>query len=113
MDQDADPVAVASHFKSHDSHAAIWIVRFVVDDKEREPFYRFDKEQVGGIGPQARFIAVVGKICDFTVSINIWGCHFTDVRGVDSAQDIFIEVARPWTGLLGDTDPYTLSLQRQ
>lgn len=34
MDQDADPVAVAAYFKSHDCHTAIGVVRLVVDDKE-------------------------------------------------------------------------------
>jgi len=34
MDQDADSVAVASYVELHDRHAAIRIVRFVVDDKE-------------------------------------------------------------------------------
>jgi len=68
---------------------------------------------MGGIRPQARFFAVVGKICDFPVGVKSLDRHLASVRGVDGAQDIFIEVARPWTGLLGDTDPSTISHYRE
>ena len=100
MHQDADAIGVASHLKMHGCRAAIGVVRLVVDDKEREPFHGVDEEQMGGIGPQAWLFAVVGIIGNFAVSVISRGRHLPGVRGVDGAQDILIEVARPRPRLL-------------